>query len=122
MSKQLDKLIDKIRTRPETVDFQEVIDVIDKHYIYTPSSFTNGPNDTAVINSPGENEGSCKIFSFAQINKLDQMQTLNCFGSYYRNDVVNNPGAEDHANIRTFMKYGWDHVSFESEALKRKSM
>ena len=120
MSKPLDELIDKIQTRPETVEFQEVIDVIDTHYIYTPVSFTNGPNDTAVINSPGENEGSCKIFSFAKMNKLDHAQTLNCFGHYYRDDVLDHPEAQDHANIRTFMKYGWNYISFEHEALRRK--
>ncbi|MBT8118412.1 MAG: HopJ type III effector protein [Gammaproteobacteria bacterium] len=120
MSKQLEQLIDKIRTVPETVEFQQVVDVIDRQYDYTPTGFTNGPIDTAVINKPGENEGSCKIFSFAKINDLDQTQTLNCFGNYYRDDVLNNPEAQDHANIRTFMKYGWEHVSFDTEALKRK--
>ena len=117
---QLDELIDKLRNAPETVEFQEVINVIDKYYIYTPASFTNGPDDSAVINKPGENEGSCKIFSFAQINKLDQMQTLNCFGRYYRDDVLKNPEGTDHQNIRTFIRHGWEHVNFEKTALEQR--
>ena len=120
MNKQHDDLIDKIRTRPEAVEFQEVIDMIDTHYIYTPTSFINGTGDTAVTNSSGENEGSCKIFSFAKINELDQAQTLNCFGHYYRDDVLNNPDGQDHANIRTFMKHGWKHVNFEKTALNKR--
>ena len=34
------------------------------------------------------------------------MQTLNCFGDYYRKDVSHQPEATNHVNIRTFIKYG----------------
>ena len=120
MYNQLEQFIDQIRMKPETVEFQEVIDFIDSYYIYTPTNFINGPSDTGVINRSGENEGSCKIFSFAKINELDQAQTLNCFGHYYRDDVLNNPEGQDHANIRTFMKHGWKHVNFEKTALNKR--
>ena len=42
------------------------------------------------------------------------------FGSYYRDDVLGDPSGEDHANIRNFMKYGWDGVLFDSNALTAK--
>jgi len=73
-----------------------------------------------VDNAAGENEGSCKIFSFAQLQQLDETQTLNCFGRYYREDVLKNPQGSDHANIRTFIKHGWQHITFDNTALELK--
>ena len=51
------------------------------------------------------------------MNQLDQSQTLNLFGDYYRLDVLNNPEGTDHQNIRNFMEQGWEGVSFQSPAL-----
>jgi len=51
---------------------------------------------------------------------LDDIQTLNCFGDYYRIDVLQNPENEDHANIRTFMTYGLKHILFSCPALTKK--
>jgi len=31
---------------------------------------------------------------------------------YYREDVLGNPDGTDHANIRSFVKVGWDGVTF----------
>jgi len=117
---KLEALIQQLKTAPEQTEFSEVIDIIEYFYHYTPSRFTNGSSEECVINEAGENEGSCKIFSFAQLNNLDEMQTLNCFGSYYRDDVLNHPDNSDHANIRTFIKYGWKYIKFESSALEKK--
>ena len=117
---QIETLTQQLSASPETVNFQDVIKVIDKNYLYTPSHFTNGPIENPIVNAPGENEGSCKIFSFAKINNLDTTQTLNCFGDYYRTDVLQNPDNIDHANIRTFIKHGWDNINFENIALKLK--
>ena len=75
-------------------------------------------NDDA-INEAGKNSGSCKLFSFAQINQLTKQQTLNCFGNYYK-DVLNTPEGNDHQNIRNFMKTGWEGIVFEGEALSKK--
>ena len=88
---QLDEFIARIKSSPEDTEFQDVINIIDKHYHYTPTRFTNGPEDNGVINAAGENEGSCKIFSFAKINGLTVEQTLNCFGQYYSDDVLKDP-------------------------------
>lgn len=115
---QLEKLIAQLNSKPEGTKFQDVIKLIDKHYCYTPTRFRNGPDGAGLINAAGENEGSCKIFSFAKINKLNIEQTLNCFGKYYRDDVLKHPEGSDHQNIRTFMKYGWEQLVFDGAALK----
>jgi len=73
-----------------------------------------------VINEAGNNEGSCKIFAFGQLARLSEAETLTCFGQYYRDDVLNNPHSNDHANIRMFIKYGWQGINFDSEALIKK--
>jgi hypothetical protein len=118
MMNDLETLLEQIKNTPEKTEFNDVISIIDKHYRYIPTRFKNGADNDVVINTAGENEGSCKIFSFARINNLNKEQTLNCFGQYYRDDVLSNPDQTDHANIRTFIRYGWEHVTFEGDALK----
>lgn len=115
----IEELIMQIKTRPETVEFEEVIDGIDDYYDYTPTHFTNGQGHDVVINQPGSNEGSCKIFAFATLEGLNEEETLACFGKYYREDVLQHPQANDHANIRTFMRHGWSGIHFEHSALVR---
>lgn len=109
-------ILTQLKTSPETIDFKEVISYIDEHYDFTPTKFTNGNT----INEANENNGSCKIFSFAQLNKLSAEETLSLFGDFYRNDVLQNPAGNDHQNIRNFMQSGWKGISFESEALRKK--
>ena len=106
-------LIKKIKTSPETVSFNEVIECIDNHYSYQPSEFVNGET----INQAGTNEGSCKIFAFAQLHQLNPNETLNCFGDYYREDVLKHPDNSDHANIRQFMLHGWNGIQFKTPPL-----
>ena len=96
--------------------FQDTIAYIDTNYNFTPTTFKNGNQ----INNAGENNGSCKIFAFAKIHQLEKDQTLALFGSYYFDDVLKNPEGNDHQNIRNFMDFGWDGVSFEGEALGLK--
>ena len=117
----LEIFIEQTKTIPENTAFKDVIEIIDKHYSYTPTRFVNGTEGENIINAAGENEGSCKIFSFALMHQLDRTQTLNCFGQYYREDVLKNPEGTDHANIRNFIKYGWEHIKFDNDALKRKN-
>lgn len=117
---KLDLQIKKIHSAPETISFQETIDIIDDFYHYSPSQFTNGYEKELITNKAGSNEGSCKIFAFAKLHELDDIQTLNCFGDYYRIDVLQNPENEDHANIRTFMTYGLKHILFSGSALTKK--
>ena len=103
------------------VSFDETIAVITKNYYYQPTEFSNGLNEHTLINQAGTNEGSCKIFAFAKIHQLDQQQTLNLFGDFYRLDVLNDPQGTGHQNIRNFMKYGWEGICFKGEVLKAKS-
>jgi len=115
-----EELITLLNTDADSVNFDQVMQTIAADYDYTPVRFSNGFGDTAAINEAGTNEGSCKIFSFAWLNNLSKELTLQCFGDYYRKDVLDNPDGTDHANIRNFMQDGWDGIHFESEALSRK--
>ena len=118
----LDDLIQQIKNRPNTVEFEQVMAVIDACYDYTESAFSNGVGDDRVDNAAGENAGSCRIFAFAQINGLNQSETLVCFGRYFREDVIGHPEGRDHANIRTFMRHGWQGIRFEQTVLVAKSL
>lgn len=109
----VEELLEQIKTDPESVEFKEVLLTIDEYYDYHPTRFSNG----AVVNEAGENEASCKIFSFCKIHGLDEKETLACFGKFYRDDVLKNPAATDHENIRSFMACGWNALEFEGEAL-----
>ena len=102
---------------PATITFEQVISLIDALYNFTATGFTNG----AVVNEAGTNEGSCKIFAFAQLNGFSEMETLALFGKYYRDDVLGNPGGDDHANIRNFILDGWLGIQFDTEPLELKS-
>jgi len=120
-AKSINLLLSQLAGSPESVEFNQVIETIHTHYDYTPTRFTNGQGDTAAINEAGSNEGSCKIFAFAHLHGLDAKKTLNCFGNYYREDVLQNPEGSDHGNIRNFMRYGWSGIKFDSPALAIKS-
>ncbi len=109
-------LINKIKTSPLEISFDEVITVIEASYNYQATSFTNGD----LINEAGSNVGSCKIFAFAQLNQLGSTETLACFGDYYRKDVLGNPTGSDHANIRNFMQSGWNGIQFDQQPLRPK--
>lgn len=58
------ELIEMTQTTPEKIVFDDVMSVINEHYDYTPTSFSNGE----ITNAVGTNEGSCKIFAFAQLH------------------------------------------------------
>jgi hypothetical protein len=95
--------------------FEDLIALIDDDYNYTPAGFTNGE----VENTADENQGSAKLFCFAAIHQLTQLETLHCFGQYYQ-DVLNTPESDSHGNIRNFMTYGWEGLKFESPVLDRR--
>jgi hypothetical protein len=115
----LTAFLEKI-ARQEPVSFTDTIAVITEHYDYQPTMFSNGLGDDALVSAAGTNEGSCKIFAFAKLNGLDTETTLNLFGDYYRLDVLNDPQGNGHQNIRNFMKYGWEGVSYQGTALVAK--
>lgn len=116
----VDTLLQKIRCEPAAVTFDEVIATINEHYQYAPTRFSNGLGEDKAVNEAGQNEGSCRIFSFASLHGLDEQQTLACFGRFYRDDVLGNPTGTDHANIRHFMRDGWAGVVFDGVALTAK--
>ena len=112
----VNELIKQCREAPQSVEFEQVIAVIDQHYDYNPSQFSNGE-----INNPaGSNEGSCKIFAFAQLNNLSEMETLSLFGHYYRDDVMGHPDGDDHSNIRNFLLDGWLGIHFDKVVLQER--
>jgi len=108
------ELLTQLSLNADEVSFEQVMQVISDNYSYTPASFNNGE----LLNEAGTNEGSCKIFYFAQLNELSEQQTLACFGRYYFEDVLQNPQGNDHGNIRNFIKTAWQGVEFQSIALK----
>jgi hypothetical protein len=112
----LDDFLAKLNTAPDTIEFTDTQSVIEALYTYTPTAFQNGD----VSNAAGQNAGSCKLFSFAKLQGFSEVQTLACFGRFYREDVLQHPAASDHQNIRNFMKTGWAGVKFEGEALTVK--
>ena len=121
MSVSLHQLLDLLDNSPESIEFDKVMAVIADNYDFSPTSFSNGLGDDKVINEQGTNEGSCRIFAFAQLNDLSVEKTLHCFGAYYRNDVLQNPQGSDHGNIRAFMSYGWSGITFDAPALSVKA-
>lgn len=109
-------LFEQLEKSAEKIQFKEVIAFIDAHYDFTPTKFTNGNT----VNEANQNNGSCKVFSFAQLNDLSKEETLSLFGEFYRDDVLKSPEGTDHQNIRNFIEFGWDGISFEGKALVRK--
>lgn len=108
----LNDLIELLNSDRAELTFKQVLEVIQVHYEYTPTTFKNGQ----VINLAGTNEGSCKVFAFAKLHGLSQAQTLRCFAEHYQ-AVLTHPEAQDHANIRNFMQTGWSGIEFEAMPL-----
>jgi hypothetical protein len=110
---QLADFLTKLEQTPESVSFQDTMAVIEANHSFTPTAFRNGE----LYNEAGQNSGSCKLFSFAQLQQLSKEKTLQCFGDYYRRDVLEHPEAQDHQNIRNFIRFGWEGIEFVSQAL-----
>ena len=112
----LQDFLKRLESEPETIAFADTMAVIESHYDYTATAFSNGEQH----NKAGENEGSCKILAFAYINNLSITQTLHCFGDYYRKDVLDYPSREDHQNIRQFILDGFEGIKFDVLPLQFK--
>ncbi|MCQ8879621.1 HopJ type III effector protein [Pseudoalteromonas shioyasakiensis] len=95
----LNDFLTRLANEPQNIAFTDTMTVIDNNYTFTPSGF----NNHGLLSGANENNGSCKIFAFAKLNQLSKQNTLDCFGAFYREDVLGNPNGEDHMNIRTFM-------------------
>jgi hypothetical protein len=113
MKKQLSNLL--TRLKENTVTFNNVIEFIQTYYQHQPTAFKNGE----AYNEATQNQGSAKVFAFAQLNGLNAEDTLYLFAEHYQ-AVLANPDATDHQNIRQFMANGWAGVTFEGEALIAK--
>ncbi len=112
---ELKAFLSKLQETPEAIAFDDTLQTIERNYTFTPTVFNNGD----LRNETGQNSGSCKLFSFAQLQQLTKEQTLQCFGTYYSEDVLKNPDGESHQNIRNFMKYGWEGIEFEGIVLEK---
>lgn len=110
----LSELLAQLTKHP--VDFKAVMQVIEEEYTFTPTHFVNG----AFANLANTNNGSCKIFAFGLLNQLTEQATLNAFGNFYTQDVLQHPEGLDHQNIRNFMQTGWAGISYSSPALQKK--
>ena len=115
------ELMSLLRTKEsmQQISFQLTMDVVDELFDVNEVAFSVGD----VASAAGQNMGSAKIFSFGKMNELEKGTTLQLFGDFYRKDVLENPEGSDHANIRAFIKGGWDAVSFpDGYALTPKAL
>ena len=110
----LKTFINKVKSNQQ-VSFDDTVTVINESYHYSPTRFSNGLGNDCISNDASTNEGSCKIFAFAMLNQLDKAQTLNLFGDFYHQDVLNDPDGNGHQNIRNFMQYGWEGIQFSEQ-------
>ncbi len=114
MNEQLHTLLAGVKAN--TVPFTAVLSFIETYYIHQSTAFKNG--DT--FNEATQNQGSAKVFAFAQINNLSETDTLALFAEHYQ-AVLAQPDASDHQNIRQFMLHGWDGIQFQGTALTAKA-
>ncbi|OED59867.1 type III effector [Vibrio tasmaniensis ZS-17] len=114
---ELETLLNTLTQAPESIQFEDTMQVIEANYDFFESEFRNGD----VMNAAGQNNGSCKIFAFGLAQELTPEQTLACFGQFYRNDVLGFPEHTDHQNIRNFMVHGWSGVQFSQPVLIAKA-
>lgn len=113
MQNDIQELLSSLKSNATT--FSEVLAFIEKQYIHTPTAFKNGE----AYNESTQNQGSAKVFYFAKLNGLSQADTLFLFAEHYQ-AVLAHPDANDHQNIRQFMKNGWEGIQFEGEALDKR--
>ncbi|MGF7080154.1 HopJ type III effector protein [Mucilaginibacter sp. UYCu711] len=113
MNIQLTTLLEGVKAN--TIVFKDVIEFIETYYIYQPTAFKNGD----AYNEATQNQGSAKVFAFAQLNNLSKEDTLHLFAEHYQS-VLNTPEGTDHQNIRQFIANGWPGIAFEGQALLEK--
>jgi hypothetical protein len=107
---ELELFLNLLGTDPDSIEFPDVIALINGLYTFIPTAFRNHE----IQNEAGQNSGSCKIFAFARLQELSEEQTLALFGAYYRD-------GDSHANIRQFMKTGWKGIEFDGVPLRARS-
>lgn len=115
-SSTLHQFLQQLSDEPTAITFNQTMTLIDSLFDFTPTAFKNGDQQ----NAAGQNNGSCKLFAFAQQQALSVEATLACFGDFYRKDVLENPQGDDHQNIRNFIRHGWSGIEFTQHALSEK--
>lgn len=110
MSNDVQTLLNQLKTGQ--AQFADVLAWIEQRYQHTPTAFNNGNQ----VNTAEQNQGSAKVLRFAQLQQLNQQDTLALFAEHYQN-VLDNPTADNHQNIRQFMQHGWDGVEFLGDVL-----
>lgn len=113
MNEQLQLLLEKLKQHQ--LSFNQVIDFINNYYWHQPTAFKNGNT----YNEALQNQGSARVFEFAQLNNLNEEDTLCLFAEHYQS-VLENLDGTDHQNIRQFMQHGWQGIYFEGQALRTK--
>ena len=113
---ELELFLNRLATRPETIEFPDVVRLINERYDFVPTAFRNHE----MFNEAGQNSGACRVFAFARLHDLDERQTLALFGAYYRSDVLRTPEGDSHPNIRQFMRGGWAGIEFDGTPLRAK--
>lgn len=113
MNTQFIQLLTDIKAN--LASFNDVIEHIAVDYHHQPTAFKNGD----VYNEATQNQGSAKVFAFAQLHNLSPADTLCLFAEHYQAVLANAEGA-DHQNIRQFMRHGWERIAFEGEPLVKK--
>jgi len=103
----VDELLEKARSSPDSIMFEETTQAIDAAFEFFGTKFTNGD----VASTSEENQGSSRVLSLAKLLNLDTEITLALFGEHYRS-VKEDPSGSDHANIRALMKTGVEGVVF----------
>lgn len=109
----IEQLLTQIRQQPESLQLEELLACIDRHYSYTPRAFFNGP----LHNDAGANTLSCKLFAFGLLHQLTEQEVLACFAHHYFQTVLRDPHGQGHQNIRQFMQTGWAGIRFDAEVL-----
>jgi hypothetical protein len=87
MKEQLTSLIEKLKGN--AITFKEVIEFIETHYQHQPTAFKNGE----AYNEATQNQGSAKIFSFAQLNNLSKEDTLYLFAERQTGPITRTSGS-----------------------------
>jgi hypothetical protein len=113
MNEHLHDLLKSLKQN--STPFSEVIKFIETYYQHTPTAFKNGD----AYNEATQNQGSAKVFAFAQLNNLSAADTLQLFAEHYQS-VLTTPNGTDHQNIRRFIANGWQGIAFEGQALASK--
>jgi hypothetical protein len=113
---ELELFLNRLETQPASVEFPDVIALINSLYSFRPTAFRNHE----IYNEAGQNNGSCKVFAFARLHDFSVQQTLALFGAYYRADVLKNPDGNSHPNVRQFILTGWEGIEFEGIPLRAR--